>query len=91
MACDDQYMRDKIAKFSAQGEVSTQKMSHRFPGLKVTPLWLTADMSKVTTNPVLGSSQLQSIAVILELNHLNISKVPSVRHVTFFSQIHNSA
>ena len=36
--CDDQYMRDKIEEFA--------------PGFNLTPPWLTMDLDKVTTEPV---------------------------------------
>ena len=62
MACDDQYMRDKIKKLSPPGELLSTV--NKLSGLNVTPLWLTGDMSKVTTNPVLVSTHLQSMASI---------------------------
>ena len=41
--CDDKFMRDQVEKVA--------------PGLNLTPVWMTKDLSKVTVEPVLATLQ----------------------------------
>ena len=44
MECDDKYMRDKVDKVA--------------PGLNLMPVWMTNDLSKVTTEPVVATYKM---------------------------------
>ena len=44
MACDEKYMKDRVAKIA--------------PGLNLMPVWMTNDLSKVTTEPVVATHKM---------------------------------